>query len=75
MPDKYVGTVIWFNAKKGIGFITQDNKPDMFVHWSDIECEEFKTLTKGDKVAYSIGANNRGQPKAINVVVINAEEK
>jgi len=68
--EKYVGTVCWFDAKLGYGFISRADERDIFVHWSDITCKGFKTLKKGQEVAYSIGLNNRKQPKAVDVVVI-----
>lgn len=69
MEPKLTGTVIFF--KKHWGFIQQDNdEKDIFIHWSDIAGEGYKTLKKGQVVSYSIGANNSGQPKAIDVVVI-----
>ncbi len=70
----YFGTVIFFDNKAGYGFIEWgiDGKPqqDMFVHFSDIVCEGFKTVKKGQKVSFGIGLNNRGQPKAVNVTAI-----
>ena len=71
--EKYVGKVCWFNAKLGYGFISRPNVTDLFVHWSDISSEGFKTLNKGQEVAYSIGLNNHKQPKAIDVVVVSDE--
>lgn len=68
--EKYVGKVVWFDAKLGYGFIARPNEKDLFVHWSDISCEGFKTLKKGQEVAFSIGLNNRKQPKAIDVIVV-----
>lgn len=59
------GKVIWF--KKTYGFIKQAEGEDLFVHWSDIVSDGFKTLKKGQTVSYEIGLNNKGQPKAINV--------
>jgi cold shock protein len=68
----YIGQVIWFG--KGIGFIAWDidgiQQKDMFIHYSDISIEGYKTLSKDQKVSFEIGTNNRGQPKAINVIVI-----
>lgn len=67
----YYGVVIFFNVKKGFGFIKpEDDTADMFVHFSDIGVEGFKSLNKGQRVSYSIGENKRGQPKAVSVVVI-----
>jgi len=71
--EKYVGTVCWFDARLGYGFISREDR-DIFVHWSDISCKGFKTLKKGQEVAYSIGLNNRKQPKAVEVVVIGEED-
>jgi len=63
------GIIIWFDVKKGYGFIGQENnEPDLFVHFSDINSEGFKTLQKDQKVSYEVGLNKRGQPKATNVI-------
>jgi cold shock protein len=71
MSDKkYEGLVIWFNNKSGFGFIEWEGKKDMFVHFSDITCEGFKTLKKGQKVSFGVGENNRGEPKATDVKVL-----
>jgi CspA family cold shock protein len=65
----YYGTVVWFN--KGFGFVKPDESDtDIFVHYSDIAMEGYKTLSKGQIVSYQIGTNRRGQPKAISVMVI-----
>ncbi len=69
--EKHIGTVVWFDAKLGYGFIARDGEKDLFVHWSDVSCDGFKTLKKGQQVAYSIGLNQRGQPKAVEVAVLN----
>ena len=70
--EKYVGSVAWFDSKLGYGFISRkDDENDLFIHWSDIDIEGFKTLKKGQTVAFSVGLNKRGQPKAINVVIID----
>ena len=74
MPEKYVGKVVWFDAKLGYGFIAKAGEKDLFVHWSDIASEGFKTLKKGAQVAYGVGENKRSQPKAVDVVVIGHEE-
>lgn len=72
--NKYYGTVIWFCPKKGMGFLAweKDNikQKDMFVHFSDIEVEGFKTLYKDNKVSFKIGLNVRGIVKAICVEVL-----
>lgn len=71
--EKYIGSVVWFDAKLGYGFLTRTNEKDLFIHWSDITTEGFKTLKKGQQVAYSVGLNNRKQPKAIDVIVLGEE--
>ena len=61
------GTVKWFNAEKGYGFITDDNGNDIFVHYSAIQGEGFKTLDEGESVQFDVTQSDRG-PQAINVV-------
>jgi cold shock protein len=73
--EKHIGAVVWFDAKLGYGFISRANEKDIFIHWSDIQSEGFKTLKKGQEVAFSIGLNNHGKPKATEVVVIADAEK
>ena len=72
--EKYIGIVVWFNEKLGFGFISRLNEQDLFVHWSDISSKGFKTLKKGQEVAFSIGVNNKNKPKAIEVVVVKDSE-
>lgn len=68
--SKLQGTVKWFNADKGFGFITPaDNGKDLFVHFSGIVGTNFRTLNEGDKVEYSLQNSDRG-PSAIDVTVI-----
>ena len=61
------GTVKWFNAEKGFGFITVDGWNDVFAHFSAITGEGFKTLEEGQKVSFEIVEGNRG-PQAANIV-------
>lgn len=63
------GSIKWFNEKKGFGFIQQDNGPDVFVHYSSIASEGFKTLAEGQRVKFDIEDGEKG-PKAINVTKI-----
>jgi CspA family cold shock protein len=61
------GTVKWFNESKGFGFIAQESGPDVFVHFSAITGDGFKTLAEGQKVEFTITQGQKG-PQAENVV-------
>jgi cold shock protein len=54
------GTVKWFNAKKGFGFISRDNGQDVFVHFSSITGDGFKSLNEGDRVEFVVTAGPKG---------------
>lgn len=60
------GTVKWFNAQKGYGFIKQDNGDDIFVHYSEIIGGGFKSLIEGDRVVFEVGEGQKG-PAALKV--------
>ena len=60
------GTVKWFNADKCFGFIERENGDDVFVHFSAIQSEGFKSLEEGQAVTFSVEEGNRG-PQATNV--------
>jgi CspA family cold shock protein len=60
------GTVKWFNAEKGFGFITQEDGTDVFAHFSAIQGEGFKTLEEGQAVTFDVEDSDRG-PQAVNV--------
>ncbi|OQX52097.1 MAG: cold-shock protein [Candidatus Cloacimonas sp. 4484_209] len=64
------GVVKWFNENKGYGFIKRDDGPDVFVHFSEIQGEGFKTLNEGDEVEFEIAEGDKGL-KAVNVVKLN----
>lgn len=70
----YYGEIIWFDAKKGYGFATYEidgiKQKDIFIHFSDINVEGFKTLYKEQKVSFGLGVNKRGDPKAIDVQIL-----
>ncbi|AKP46592.1 MULTISPECIES: cold-shock protein [Bacillus] len=61
------GTVKWFNAEKGYGFIESDSGSDVFVHYSAIQGEGYKTLEEGQQVEFEVVQGNRG-PQAEHVV-------
>ncbi|MGN7469354.1 cold shock domain-containing protein [Brevibacillus sp. SAFN-007a] len=61
------GKVKWFNAEKGFGFIERENGDDVFVHFSAIQSEGFRTLEEGQAVEFDIVEGDRG-PQAANVV-------
>lgn len=61
------GTVKWFNDRKGYGFISRVNGKDVFVHFSNIAQEGFKSLKEGDKVSFDVQETERGL-QAVNVV-------
>lgn len=63
------GTVKWFNAKKGYGFITTEEGTDVFVHFSAIQSEGFKTLNENDEVEFDVTTGDKGQ-QATNVKVV-----
>ena len=62
-----LGKVNWFSAEKGYGFIEREDGSDVFVHYSAIQDEGFKSLTEGQNVEFEIVDGNRG-PQAANVV-------
>ena len=69
MSNTVTGTVKFFNDTKGFGFIEQESGPDVFVHFSAISGEGFKTLSEGQKVEFTVTQGQKG-PQAENVKAI-----
>ncbi len=69
MSERTVGTVKWFNSAKGYGFISRENGPDVFVHYSAIQSEGFRNLEEGQKVEFDVEQGNKG-PQAANVTIL-----
>ncbi len=63
------GVVKWFNDAKGFGFIEQEGGPDVFVHFSVIQSEGFKSLAEGDHVSFELTEGQKG-PQAANVMKV-----
>ena len=60
MEDRVIGKVKWFNASKGYGFIERQDGPDVFVHYSAIQSDGFRTLDEGQEVEFSIEQGPKG---------------
>lgn len=69
MSGKLTGSVKWFKADKGFGFIEVEGQPDVFVHFSEIQSNGFKTLNAGDQVEFEVKQDPKGL-RAANVVKI-----
>jgi CspA family cold shock protein len=67
MSERIVGTVKWFNASKGYGFIEQEGGEDVFVHYSALQSEGYRSLNEGQRVEFSIERGPKGL-QATNVV-------
>lgn len=63
------GTVKWFNAQKGFGFITGEDGKDVFAHFSQINSDGYKTLEEGQKVTFDIAEGPKG-PQAENITIL-----
>ncbi len=63
------GKIKWFSESKGYGFIEQEDGPDVFVHFSEIQMEGFKVLNEGDEVQFEITEGPKG-PQATNVMKV-----
>jgi CspA family cold shock protein len=69
MTERVTGTVKWFNATKGYGFIERQGGPDVFVHYSAIESDGYRTLQEGQQVEFSIEQGPKGLQAAKVTIV------
>ena len=76
MSETKQGTVKWFSAKKGNGFITGEDGTDYFAHFSQIQMDGFRNLSGKESVQFEVGEDANGRPLAVNIVplVLEAEE-
>ncbi len=69
MDERITGTVKWFNASKGYGFIERQDGPDVFVHFTAIEADGFRTLQEGQQVEFSIEQGPKGlQAASVKII-------
>lgn len=77
MEDKKVfnGEICWFNSRKGFGFISWEidgiKQTDMFLHFSDLQMNGYKTVQANQKVSFEVGENKHGKAKAICVLILS----
>ncbi|MFN8400003.1 MAG: cold-shock protein [Anaerolineales bacterium] len=69
MSDRIIGTVKWFNGDKGYGFIAREGGADVFVHFSAIQADGYRSLTEGQKVEFTVEKGPKG-PQASNVTIL-----
>ena len=74
--DRITGFVKWFDAKKGYGFISVEDKEDIFVHFSNVQMDGFKKLDMGDTVEFEIKESKEGKgPEALNVKIVSKDRR
>jgi CspA family cold shock protein len=66
---QYKGTIKWFNNAKGYGFVGREDEPDLFVHYSSIQQDGYKSLREGDQIEFDVVQGTKG-PQADQVVVL-----
>ena len=74
MAETKCGTVKWFRAKKGYGFVTGEDGEDYFAHFSQIKLEGFKMLSGKQPVQFEVGTDENGRALAMNILPLIAEE-
>lgn len=65
----YKGTIKWFNNAKGYGFVGRDGAPDLFVHYSSIQQDGYRSLREGDEIEFDVVQGSKG-PQADQVVIV-----
>lgn len=70
VTEREIGTVKWFNNTKGYGFIARDSGEDVFVHYTSIQGEGYRSLQEEQQVEFEVGSGEKG-PQAIEVVAVN----
>ena len=70
---QYTGSVRWFNNAKGYGFLGRESGPDVFVHYSSVQMDGYKSLKEGDAVEFDVIQGDKG-PQADNVRMLGGEE-
>jgi len=70
MAERETGTVKWFNSTKGYGFIEREQGEDIFIHYSAIRGEGYRSLEEGQQVEFTVTQGNKG-PQAQDVIVVN----
>ena len=69
MSERVQGTVKWFNNEKGYGFISQEGGPDLFVHYSEIQGDGYRSLNEGERVEFEITEGRKGQQASAVIIV------
>jgi CspA family cold shock protein len=69
---QYAGKVAWFNNAKGYGFLSREGGPDVFVHYSAVQADGYKTLKEADAVEFDVANGTSGKPQAENVRRVNS---
>ena len=72
MSEKEQGTVKWFNGSKGYGFIERDSGEDVFVHYTSIQQDGYRSLTEGQRVEFVVAQGEKG-PQAQEVIILETE--
>lgn len=72
MSERMQGTVKWFNGDKGYGFISTENGPDVFAHYSEIQATGYRSLNEGDRVEFTMTQGQKG-PQASAITIIRDE--